>query len=96
MNLMAVTMLGIHGKLGLGWRKPGGGGGGGGCKHPKVQTSLCIVSLVSTFAIRFLENIVSRLASIKCYHLFPITVVSSMIGLILSFSSCVGSCYLIG
>ena len=85
-------MLGIHGKLGLSSRKPGGGD----CEHLKVQTSLCIGSLISTFAIRLLENIVSRLASIKYTHLFPITVVSSMIGLILSFSSCVGSCYLIG
>ena len=38
----------------------------------------------------------SRLASIKYTHLFSITVVSSMIDLILSFSSCVRSCYLIG
>ena len=72
-----------------------GGGGGGGGANIKVQTSLCIGSLISTFAIRLLENIVSRLASIKYTHLFPITVVSSMIDYIFSFSSCAGSCYLI-
>ena len=54
----------------------------------KVQTSLCIGSLISTFAIRLLENIVSRLASIKYTLLFQITVISSMIDLIFSFSSC--------
>ena len=42
------------------------------------------------FSIRLLENIVSRLASIKYTQLFPITVVSSMIDLILSFSPGVG------
>ena len=48
----------------------------------KVQTSLCICSLINTFIIRLL---VSRLAFIKYTHLFPYTVVSSMIDLILSF-----------
>ena len=71
------------------------GGGGGGANDHQVQTSLCIGSLISTFAIRILENIVSRLASIKYTNLFPITVVSSMIDYIFSFSSCAGSCYLI-
>ena len=69
--------------------------GGGGVANIKVQTSLCIGSLISTFAIRLLENIVSRLASIKYTHLFPITVVSSVIDYIFSFSLCTGSCYLI-
>ena len=68
---------------------------GGGANDHQVQTSLCIGSLISTFAIRILENIVSRLASIKYTNLFPITVVSSMIDYIFSFSSCAGSCYLI-
>ena len=77
-------------KLGLDLRKPGGE-----VANIKVQTSLCIGSLISTFAIRLLENIVSRLASIKYTHLFPITVVSSIIDYILSFSLCAGSCYLI-
>ena len=72
-----------------------GGGGGGGANDHQVQTSLCIGSLISTFAIRILENIVSRLASIKYTNLFPITVVSSMIDYIFSFSLCAGSCYLI-
>ena len=71
------------------------GGEGVGGANIKVQTSLCIGSLISTFAIRLLENIVSRLASIKYTHLFPITVVSSMIDYVFSFSSCTGSCYLI-
>ena len=52
------------------------GGGGGGENDHQVQTSLCIGSLISTFAIRILEKIVSRLASIKYTNLFPITVVS--------------------
>ena len=67
----------------------------GGANDHQVQTNLCIGSLISTFAIRILENIVSRLASIKYTNLFPITVVSSMIDYIFSFSSCAGSCYLI-
>ena len=61
-------------KLGLDSREPGGGGGGE--NDHQVQTSLCIGSLISTFAIRILEKIVSRLASIKYTNLFPITVVS--------------------
>ena len=71
-------------KLGLDSREPGGGGGV--ANDHQVQTSLCIGSLISTFAIRILENIVSRLASIKYTNLFPITVVSSMIDYIFSFS----------
>ena len=65
------------------------GGGGGGCEHQGADQPVHW----QTFAIRLLENIVSRLASIKYTHLFPITVVSSMIDYI--FLSCAGSCYLI-
>ena len=91
-----VSMFGIVNWASTRENLGGGGGGGGGVANIKVQqTSLCIGSLISTFAIRLLENIVSRLASIKYTHLFPITVISSMIDYIFSFSSCAGSCYLI-
>ena len=68
---------------------------GGGCEHQGADQP---VHWQSDQHLRYpliLENIVSRLASIKYTHLFPITVVSSIIDYIFSFSSCAGSCYLI-
>ena len=67
MNPRTVSMFGI-----VNWASTGENLG---FANIKVQTSLCIGSLISTFAICLLENIVSRLASIKYTHIFPITII---------------------
>ena len=70
--------------MGLNMRKPACGG----LRTTKAQTSLRLLhllSLISTFVIRFLENIISKLATVEIL-IFQLVSVVEETGLRLAFS----------